>query len=131
MSGLGDNTLNEFYRQLRALWQQDFIELLSRIAPDLVSGKIPPSALPTGTMIDRGLYTSAARYRKGDLVVDDAGFAYVAIQSSQGVGVADTDYWRPLAGGSIPPPPDTYVYLVDSDMAYLLDEDGAYLWEPA
>jgi hypothetical protein len=108
-------------------------EMLARIDPALVGGVLSPGGLPPGTMIDRGDWSVTANYRPGDLVFS-GGAVYVAIAPSLATAPRlppDTDYWRPLGGTAVPPPPDTFVYLVDADGAYLIDGDGAYLWEPA
>lgn len=35
----------------------------------------------------------------------------------------------PGSGGPVPPPPDTYAYLIDADGFYVQDSDGSYLFE--
>jgi len=70
---------------------------LARIAPELLSGRIPASALPPGTMIDRGDYSGASRYRPGDVVVS-GGVVSVAILASTATAPPNATYWRPLGG---------------------------------
>ncbi len=106
-------------------------EMLAAIDPALVGGSLSPVGLPGGTLIDRGTWVSTALYRPGDLVVAADGMTYVAIAVSSNITPPNTAYWRPIGGSAVPPPPDTYVYLTDSDGNYLVDGDGVYLWEPA
>jgi hypothetical protein len=122
--------LTELYRQILEAIDARIEAALRHIDPALVSGTIPAGALPRGTVIDRGTYSPLARYRAGDLVVD-GGTTYIALVGSTGVATSDTGTWRPIGGIAVPPPPDTYVYLIDSDGAYLLDTDGGYLYEAA
>lgn len=70
---------------------------LARIDPALLAGRIPASALPPGTMIDRGDYSGAARYRPGDVVVS-GGVVSVAILASTATPPPNATYWRPLGG---------------------------------
>lgn len=122
-----DGTLNEHYRQLRQLWREDFIEELRGLGILPGATGIGTGSLPPGTMVNRGTYSPTALYRPGDLVIGAGGVAYVAIRASTGVAVSDTTYWQPLGGTAVPPPPDTYAYVVDSDGAYVIDADGAYV----
>jgi hypothetical protein len=102
-------------------------EILARVDPGLVSGRLTPKGLPPGVLIDRGDWSATATYRPGDLVIS-GGAAYVATAISTAVEPPDTAYWRPLgsAGGGIPPP---FAYLVDSTGEYLRDSDGSFLFE--
>lgn len=112
---------NELYRRLRELWAGDFEAVLRRIAPELLSGSIPPGALPANTMINRGAYSPLSRYRAGDLVVD-GGVAYVALLGSTGVPTSNEDYWQPLGGTST-----AGQLVIDRDGNPVTDEAGNFV----
>jgi hypothetical protein len=109
---------NELYRRLRELWREDFEALLRRIAPELLSGSIPPGALPPGTVINRGSYSPATRYRTGDLVID-GNSAYVALRGHTGVSTSNTTYWQKIAG-----PNGDWSIVTDEEGNIVYDEDG-------
>jgi hypothetical protein len=123
-------TANELERRRREQWIKDIEAFLIAIDPGLATGHLSAGGLPPNAVINRSAYNSATSYRAGDLVVS-AGGTYIALVGNTGVALSHTDTWLQIAGGmSIPPPPDTFVYLVDDDGAYIVDDDGAYLWEP-
>lgn len=94
-----DATANELMRRLREMWIADIDAILANIDPGLLSGRIGLGLLPRGTMVMRGAYDSAGRYRTGDLVTS-GGSAYLAVASSVGQDVTDLTYFIPLAGTS-------------------------------
>jgi hypothetical protein len=133
MSGDGGGRYHPLAVEVARRRREDLVALVQEAIRRLVAGegnRLVPKSLPPGTIIDRGDWSATANYRPGDLVFS-GGAAYVATAASTNQMPPNTAYWRPLGGTIVPPPPDTFVYLVDADGAYLTDSDGAYLWEPA
>jgi hypothetical protein len=83
--------ITELIQQIRELCRQDAESLLENSG--LLRGRLSVGAAPRGTMVERGDYNPAARYRRGDVVVSD-GIMYVALQAGIANDVSDTAYWR-------------------------------------
>lgn len=86
----------ELMRRLREQWIADMEATLDQIDPGLLAGRIGTGALPRGTMVSRGDYTPAGRYRAGDVVIA-GGVTYVALVAPGTIAPGDDDaVWLPL-----------------------------------